>query len=146
MRCTARLLAIALALGAMQTARAADPQAPSPADASAIRRVIQQQLDAFRKDDAAAAFAEASPGIQALFGDDPGTFLDMVRRSYQPVYHPRSTTFGTISVQDGRVVQKLETVTPDGGGHEALYFMQHEPDGTWLIDGCVLTDSGSVGA
>jgi Domain of unknown function (DUF4864) len=44
-------------------------------DRAAIRTVIERQLDALRQDDAASAFALASPEIQAKF-ETPGTFSD----------------------------------------------------------------------
>src|SRR5262245_52847309 len=40
----------------------------STADRSAIRDVIQSQVDAFRRDDGASAFGYASPSIQGMFG------------------------------------------------------------------------------
>ena len=133
----------------VESALAADPTPAAslaPADQTAIRQVIQGQLDAFRKDDGAAAFAFASPGIQAQFAGDPDSFIGMVRRLYQPVYRPRSTAFGTTTVQGGQTVQTLEIVGQDGVSHEAVYFMEHETDGSWRISGCMLTDSGTVGA
>ena len=117
----------------------------SARDRAAIRLVIQTQLDAFRRDDAAAAFALAAPGLRQHFGDDPAIFLGMVRHGYQPVYRPRSTVFGSVSLTDGQVTQRLEVVGPDGGGHEALYLMEHESDGSWRIGGCVLTASTALG-
>src|SRR5215813_5124642 len=50
-------------------------------DRTAIRTVIERQLDALRQDDAASAFALASPEIQAKF-ETPERFLTMVRTSY----------------------------------------------------------------
>ncbi len=146
MRFLVRLVMAAWLLGMAAGALAADPTEVAPADQAAIRAVIQRQLDAFRKDDAPAAFAFASPGIQAQFAGDPDSFMEMVRRLYQPVYRPRSTAFGPMVVQGGQTVQKLEITGQDGVGHEALYFMEHEKDGTWRIRGCALTDSGTVGA
>ncbi len=131
-------------LGGVVRADEATPVAP--ADRAAIQQVIQTQLEAFRRDDGPGAFAEASPGIQAQFGGDPAAFMDMVRRGYQPVYRPQTTAFGPVVGRDGHVVQTLDITGPDGGGHQALYFMEHETDGTWRISGCVLTDKGTVGA
>lgn len=116
------------------------------ADRTAIRAVIQAQLDAFRRDDAAAAFAFAAPNIRHVFQDDPGVFLGMVRQGYQPVYRPRSSVFGAVGMAGGQVTQKLELVGPDGAAHEAIYVMEHEADGSWKIAGCMLTDTPSVGA
>jgi len=114
-------------------------------DRTAIRDVIEQQMQAFRADDGPAAFSFASPGIQTQFGDAEN-FLNMVRRGYPPVYRARSRAFGPLVEIDGRTVQKVELVGPDGQRELALYFMEHEPDGSWRIGGCMLTDSASVGA
>jgi Domain of unknown function (DUF4864) len=128
------------------SARAADTPSDLPqADRGAIRSVIDGQMGAFHSDDAPAAFAFASPSIQAQFGD-AGVFLDMVRRGYQPVYRPRSYAFGPLVEMQGQPVQKVELVGPDGQRGLALYFMQHQSDGSWRINGCVLTASDSVGA
>ncbi len=134
------LLALAAPAFADETAaRLAD------ADRGAIRAVIQDQIAAFRRDDGPAAFAFASPGIQHQFGD-PATFLDLVRRAYQPVYRPGAFAFGALVELDGHTVQKVDLIGPDGARQTALYFMEHEPDGTWRIDGCMLEQSDSVGA
>ena len=138
---------LALLLGLGQGVALAD-QAPAtlPAqDRDAIQQVIQQQMAAFRHDDGPAAFAFASPGIRAQFGN-PDTFMDMVRRGYQPVYRPRSTTFGALAEEDGQLIQHVQVVGPDGVNQEALYFMEHESDGSWRISGCVLVKPADVGA
>ena len=139
------VLTLALWLAAPWAARADEvPANLPPSDRAAIRSVIAGQLHAFRADDAAAAFAYASPGIQALFGD-AGRFMAMVRTGYQPVYRPRSADFGGLVEMEGRLAQKLRVVGPDGQPTLALYFMEHEADGTWKIDGCVLTESADEG-
>ena len=70
------------------------------ADRTAIRTVIERQLDALRQDDAASAFALASPEIQAKF-ETPERFLTMVQTSYQPVYRPRQVVFRDITTLGG---------------------------------------------
>jgi len=65
----------------------------SPADQSAIRDIIQSQVEAFRRDDGDAAFGYASPTMRGMFGSSE-IFMDMVRQGYQPVYRPRSSTSG----------------------------------------------------
>jgi hypothetical protein len=107
------------------------------ADQQAIQQVISGQIDAFRNDDDGRAFDYASPGIQFMFGS-PQRFMAMVREGYQPVYHPRSMAFGDLLVVDGAFVQELAVIGPDGQPRLARYVMQHEPDGTWRVDGCVL--------
>jgi hypothetical protein len=139
------MLCLWLAVG--WSAARADDTTPSlqPGDGAAIHDVIQGQLDAFRAGDAGRAFAYASPGIQGMFGD-AAHFMAMVQAGYPPVYHPRSETFGALAVIDGRIVQKVRIIGPDGRQALALYSMEREPDGSWRIDGCQLTVEDEVGA
>jgi len=109
-------------------------------DAAAIRSVIERQLAAFARDDAAAAFAFASPGIQERFGTAEN-FLAMVERSYQPVYRPRERQFEALVEGEEGPVQKLLLVGADGRVVLALYSMEREPDGSWRISGCQLVEA-----
>lgn len=109
----------------------------SPADRSAIRDVIQGQVDAFRRDDGAGAFGYASPSIRGMFGS-PEIFMDMVRQGYQPVYRPKVFDFREIVTLHGQVTQKVHVIGPDGRPVTAFYPMTQLPDGTWRIDGCYL--------
>lgn len=143
-RALAGVLAVMLALAAPALADETASTLPDT-DRGAIRAVIADQIGAFRRDDAPAAFAYASPGIQHQFGD-PGTFLDLVRHAYQPVYRPGAVAFGALVEQDGRIVQKVDLTGPDGARQVARYFMEREADGSWRIDGCVLEQGESVGA
>jgi hypothetical protein len=146
MRALAVLFLGLLLAAPLGVARAEETPSPLPApDRAAIQGVIQSQLDAFRADDAGAAFSYASPGIQGMFGD-AGHFMAMVRTGYPPVYRPRASRFGGLVELDGRTTQKVYLTGPDGHPAMALYFMEHEPDGTWKIDGCVLTETDEVGA
>jgi hypothetical protein len=147
MRALAGLLGLLMAFAlAGVPARADDvPSGVPGADRQAIQGVIAGQMRAFRADDANAAFAAASPGIQSMFGD-AGRFLEMVRSAYPMVYRPRETTFGALVEMDGHPVQKVHVVGPDGHPALALYYMEREGDGSWRIDGCQLTEDDAVGA
>ena len=116
----------------------------SAADRMAIRGVINRQIEAFRHDDAEAAFSFASPGIQDQFGT-PGRFLDMVRRAYPAVHRPRAMEFTGLRLDDGAVVQEVELVGPDGALELALYTMERDSAGAWRIAGCTLVPSARVG-
>lgn len=129
-----RLLLLAPALAWATPARST-----SDSDRTAIRRTIESQLEAFLRDDAQAAFAHASPMIQGMFGT-PASFMAMVRTGYPPVYRPRSVDFTDLVEEDGRLVQKVELIGPDGRPALALYTMVRGPNG-WLIDGCMLVAS-----
>jgi hypothetical protein len=109
----------------------------SPGDREAIQHVIQQQLDAFQRDDEIEAFSYAAPSIQAQF-KTPAEFMRMVRSGYEAVYRPRSTRFLEAFVLNGQVMQPLEVVAPDESVLVAFYLMERQADGTWRISGCVL--------
>jgi hypothetical protein len=103
-----------------------------------IRTVITHQLEAFRRDDAADAFALASPEIQAKYGT-PEHFLTIVKTFYEPVYRPRRLGgFTNPYVMDGQLTQPVLLVGPGGDFVVALYAMQKQPDGRWKILGCSL--------
>jgi hypothetical protein len=115
----------------------AQAQDVSDADRTAIRDIIQSQVDAFRHDDGDAAFALASPSIRGMFGSSD-IFMDMVRQGYQPVYRPKEFDFAEIVTLDGQVTQKVHVVGPDGRPVTAFYPMTQLPDGSWRINGCYL--------
>jgi len=126
------LLAVALLLAAPRLAAADD--AIAAADGAAIKSVIERQMAAFARDDAAAAFDFASPGIQHQFGT-PENFMRMVESGYRAVYRPRSVTFGRLGSVEGVVVQEVDVIGPDGSGVRAFYLMERESDGSWRING-----------
>ncbi|MFP6870941.1 MAG: DUF4864 domain-containing protein [Nitrospinota bacterium] len=132
--------------GAMAMAAApagAQPgQAPVPAgDRQAIRKVIRAQMDAFRRDDGAAAFSYASPSIRSQF-QTPERFMEIVRRGYRPVYRPRSVKFLELIETGGQIFQKVWVLGPDGVPVNAYYVMERQPGGGWKIGGCILARPG----
>jgi hypothetical protein len=108
-------------------------------DWQAIRGVIRRQLAALRGGDAARAFAYASPGIRAQFGD-AATFLSMVRSTYAPLLVARYTEFLDGALFEGVVIQPLRLVAPDNTVLVAFYSLEKLPDG-WRINGCRLAPS-----
>jgi Domain of unknown function (DUF4864) len=142
MQILARLIgALMVAVGLALPAAADDIGA---GDAAAIHSIIQQQIDAFRADDGAAAYDFASPTIRTIF-PSVEQFMDMVRGQYQPIYRPRSVAFGPLADSPLGPLQKVFLVGPDGKSYVAEYTLQRQPDGTWKIDGCVLLpDEGAT--
>ena len=135
---------IVLMLGlAHNPARADDAASISASDRQAIEQVIKSQLDAFRRDAGDAAFGAASPNIQSMFGNATH-FMAMVQQGYPPVYRSRSAEFEQVQTIDDRIVQRVMLIGPDGAAVTALYTMEHEPDGTWKIDGCTLTKPSGI--
>lgn len=134
-----------LAMGwiAWSGTRAAAAEPLGEADRAAIRSVVQRQLDAFRRDDGDAAFGFASPAIRNLF-ETPERFMAMVQQSYQPVYRPQAVEFRDIVDFRGQPAQRVQLVGPDGVPVMAYYLMQQQADGSWRINGCVLTGSNET--
>ncbi len=129
------LLAILL-LTLAAPARAAD-------DVAAAQGVIRSQVEAFSRDDAAAAYSYAAPAIQEIF-PQADIFMSMVRNSYAPVYRHKSFDFGEARVADGTIVQRIHIVDADGIPWEALYTLELQPDGSIKITGCVLLKRGQA--
>src|SRR5262249_15953737 len=123
------LLALLL-IGSAGTVSAAE-------DVAAGKSIIRSQEEAFGRDDAAAAYTFASPGIQERF-HDPETFMSMVRNGYAPVYRHRSFEFGEAKIANGKIMQEVH-IDANGAAWEALYTLEPQPDGSLRISGCVLT-------
>lgn len=111
-------------------------------DRAAIRSVIEGQLQAFQKDDAAQAFSFATPGIQRQF-ITPENFIYMVKTAYKPVYRPRSVIFEDFMTIKGIPAQPLFLLDPNGVPVMAIYLMEKQPDDTWRINGCYLSPMDS---
>src|SRR5262245_201346 len=104
---------------------AAAPTEPAEAEWQVIQNVISAQIDAFKRDDAVAAFSLAAPSIQQLF-HTPGEFMQMVRTGYSAVYRPASVRFLDHFVVSGQAIQPLEIVAADGDVVVAFYIMERQ--------------------
>lgn len=137
------LLALAAGpLSALAQAQPAYPQ-PSAADARAIRTVIEAQLDAFRRDDAQAAFSHAAPAVRKAFRTAE-RFIDMVKDGYAILYRPATVHFLPPAIIGGETIQAVRVIGPDGEVKVALYSMEKQPDGSWKIRACDLAPSTAV--
>jgi hypothetical protein len=132
----ALFLLAALLLSLAAPARAGD-------DVAAAQGVIRSQVEAFGRDDAAAAYSYAAPAIQEIF-PQADIFMSMVRNSYAPVYRHKSFDFGEARVSDGTIAQRVHIVDADGIPWEALYTLELQPDGSVKITGCVLLKRGQA--
>jgi hypothetical protein len=115
-------------------ARAAD-------DVATAQGVIRSQVEAFGRDDAAAAYSYAAPAIHELF-PQADIFMFMVQHSYAPVYRHKSFEFGEARVSDGKVAQRARIIDDNGETWEALYTLEQQPDGSFKIIGCALLKPG----
>lgn len=111
---------------------------------SSARHVIQNQIEAFLSDDAEGAYGFASPQIRALF-PDKDRFFAMVKKSYQPVYHPGNFAFGRFKVSDDgqTVLQEVLVTGSEGTDWTAVYDLQRQTDGTYKINGVQLVPNTS---
>ena len=106
-------------------------------DVAIGRAVIRSQEEAFNRDDAAAAYTFAAPGIKSLY-QTPDAFMFMVRNGYAPVYRHRSFVFGEAKTYEGQIYQKVHIIDANGDAWEALYTLEPQADGTFKISACVL--------
>ena len=106
-------------------------------DAAAMRSVIQAQLDAFARNDAVKAYAQASPEIRSIF---PTTkhFMTMVRQDYSALIAPAVIDFLGVVDDSGRPVFQGLVEGRDGRRWMAFYTMVQLNDASWRIGGCVL--------
>jgi hypothetical protein len=132
----ALVLLAALLIGLAVPVRAAN-------DVTAAQAIINSQVEAFGRDDAATAYSYAAPTIQSMF-PQADIFLSMVQRSYAPVYRHRSFEFGEARVSDGKIAQRVHIIDANGEAWEALYTLEREPDGSIKISGCVLLKAGQA--
>ena len=113
-------------------------QAADDADRTAARATIERQIEAFKKNDPATAYAQAAPQIQNMFAT-PETFLAMVERGYPPVLRPRSYSFESVEdAGEDELAQGVKLQDENGIDWVALYSLQKQVDGQWRITGCSL--------
>ena len=106
--------------------------------ATAMRSVIQTELDAFARNDAVKAYAQASPRIQSTF---PNTeiFMAMVRQGYSALISPTFVSFLGVVEDSNRPVVRVLVEGRDGRRWMAFYTMVQLADDSWRIGGCFLT-------
>ena len=112
-------------------------------DVAAAQSVIRSQVQAFGRNDAAAAYSHAAPSIQQIF-PQADIFLQMVQQAYPPVYRHKSFEFGEARAADGRIAQRVHIVDANGETWEAMYTLEQQPDGSLKITGCSLLKAGQA--
>ncbi len=136
------LMTVAVALTGMHRTARAD--AMSDSDTQQVQAVIIQQFSAFASDDADRAFATATPALRETFGN-AGVFLAVVRGMYPMVYQASSVTFHKPLRDEDTAVQLVEIRDPehgvDGPSWLALFALERQPDNSWRISNCVVTEN-----
>jgi hypothetical protein len=133
-----QLLAPAVAAIAFQAGALANPL--PELEAAKVREVIVAQIAALQEDDADRAFQTATPAVQQAIGSS-GRFLAMVRGAYPMVYRPTSVSFHKPEEEDGSVLQMVEIKDDDDKSWLALFALELQPDRTWRISGCLVSEN-----
>jgi hypothetical protein len=110
----------------------------------AIEATIQNQFDAFLRDDVGTAFSFASPNIKGLFGT-PENFGTMVRNGYPMVWRPADVQYLELRDVAGQLWQRVMVTDQAGRTHVLDYQMIQTPEG-WQINGVQILPSVGVGA
>jgi hypothetical protein len=133
------MLAVVAIVGMMLPAYAEEA-----ADQAAISAMITSQLEAFKRDDSAGAFAHAAPIIKQQFQSD-ANFMEMVKRGYQPVYRPQAYEFTELKETNLGLTQTVRITDSRGEVWNALYRVEKQDDGSWKISGVWLFKLPQVG-
>ncbi|RST86665.1 DUF4864 domain-containing protein [Aquibium carbonis] len=122
----------------------AGPATAGETEVKAAQQVIQSQIEAFLADDAALAYSFAAPNIKRIFPTQQ-SFMSMVESGYMPVRRPQSYAFGkSQEMNASSIVQQVLLVGPDGKTYEAVYTLESQGDGTWLITGVSMRASNAL--
>jgi Domain of unknown function (DUF4864) len=117
----------------------------SDSDKQAFRQIVTGQLEAMKSNDDVTAYNYAAPIIKGIF-PTPEIFMAMVKRGYPPVYQNNGYKLGAVLPDGlGRPAVHVVISAIDGKRYEAVYSMQRQPDGSWKIAACALTELPGVG-
>lgn len=123
---------------------AISPALAGDAEIKAAQGAIDGQLKAFSRDNNAEAYDYAAPTIKRIF-PTLDSFMSMVTNGYAPVHKPKSYAFGKSEEMGGNsVVQQVLIVGQDGKDYEAVYTLELQPDGRYLITGVSLRASNAL--
>lgn len=121
----------------------ATPDARADA-AEEIQSVISDQLNAFKADDSARAYAHAADIIKEMFPSQQ-TFMEMVRVGYPPVYRAKDWSFVDPTPLDNGYSQIVRLTDEQDRIWNALYTLERDSTGAWKITGCrILKSDGTV--
>lgn len=122
----------------------ATPSLSGDAEVKAAQDAIDGQLRAFQTDDDAKAYSFAAPNVKNIF-PTLESFMGMVSKGYAPVHKPKSFAFGkSQEMSTTSIIQQVLIVGPDGKDYEAVYTLELQPDGRYLITGVSLRASNAL--
>lgn len=112
--------------------RAGAPTPSTPAVKEKLHAIIRQQLDAFRRNDYAAAYVFAAPGIKGQFPVE--AFAEMVRRGYPIIANSKEASFG-VTLDDGEKAVVTVRVTGVDGQAASYHYLLERVGADWCIAG-----------
>ena len=98
-----------------------------------IRKLIEQQLQAFRQKDEATAFALTSPTIQDKYRQTD--FIATIESKYEAIIQPRSIMFQGFTLVDNYPALVAMIMNQEGDLTQGVFILQHQPDYSWRIHG-----------
>jgi hypothetical protein len=123
--------------GAMLTVGTVRPSGLDETSGHRIRDMVVRQIEAFRRNDAAAAFSFAAESVRRLFAG-PEAFLAVVASRYAAIYRPSSIEFAKLKMTPLGLTQGLRVVADDGSRWIALMIIETDRSGAYKIAGCHL--------
>ncbi len=134
-----------LMLAALAAFGGARPAQGDEVSETAIRGVIQGQMEAFIAKDAGRAFAFASPMIQGMFGS-PDNFGSMVSGGYPMIWSPAAVKYLGLRQAGGMLMQRIMVTDASGKTFLFDYDMVEVPDAGWKINGVYPVPDQGAGA
>jgi hypothetical protein len=110
---------------------------PGPEASATTATLIERQWRAFLADDGTAAFAAASPALQAIY-QRPTNFMAMVAAEYGAIYRAHALVPEGFVRWNSYLARRVAVTGPEGEALTALYLLTRLPDGSWRIAGCLL--------
>lgn len=109
-------------------------------EADKVRDVIVAQIQAMAEKDADRMFETTTPRVRAAVGN-PGRFLAMMLGAYPMVYQPASVSFHAPEKKSDGAFQLVEIKDNGDQSWLAIFILEQQPDRTWRISGCAVTES-----
>ncbi len=115
----------------------------TPVDAKAIRKLIRQQMDAFRSDDGGTAFALSSDAIRRTFRS-PTRLLTLIKEKYPALVTSEQVGFGEFVITPDGIGILLDLMNEQQQAEQALYLVVRGWDGSWRVNGCMMLPNRQV--
>ena len=109
-------------------------------EARGVQEAVMTQLVAFASDDAAGAFAATTPAVRKTVGN-ADRFVALVQATYPMVYRPATVVFHKPEAKGGTVLQLVEITDQRMKSWMAVFALERQPDRSWSISGCVVTEN-----